>query len=306
MNDPLTLDQMRTLIAIVETGSFSAAARRLERVQSAVSQSVHVMEASLGLVLFDRATKTPKLTEDGAAIVVDAREVLAQARKLHARAESLREGVEGELTLAVDALFPMPALIDSLAALRAAFPLLPATLFTEELGGAVETLRSGAARLAIHPLVSGPQPDLSTQLLTTIKLLPVVAAAHPLAQLAGPIERPQLENHIQLVLTGRSNFAVGLRGGIISRQIWRFADLHTRLECVLAGFGWCRMPAHLVDQHIAAGRLKRLVIADEEIAELPLYVVYERGHTLGLASKWLIDDLSRRLRKPAREAFAAE
>ena len=69
MIDPLTLDQMRVLVAVAETGSFSAASRKLGRVQSAVSQAVRAMETTLGVTLFDRSTKTPTLTEAGAAIV---------------------------------------------------------------------------------------------------------------------------------------------------------------------------------------------------------------------------------------------
>jgi DNA-binding transcriptional LysR family regulator len=54
MIDPLTLDQMRVLVAVAETGSFSAAARKLGRVQSAISQAVRTMEQALRLTLFDR------------------------------------------------------------------------------------------------------------------------------------------------------------------------------------------------------------------------------------------------------------
>ena len=63
MLDRLTLDQLRALIAVAETGSFSAAARRLGRVQSAVSQSIQSLEETLGIELFDREAKTPKLNE---------------------------------------------------------------------------------------------------------------------------------------------------------------------------------------------------------------------------------------------------
>ena len=55
MIDPLTLDQMRVLVAVAETGSFSAAARKLGRVQSAISQAVQAMEQALQLTLFDRS-----------------------------------------------------------------------------------------------------------------------------------------------------------------------------------------------------------------------------------------------------------
>jgi DNA-binding MarR family transcriptional regulator len=72
MLDALTLDQMRIFAAVAETGSFSAAARRLGRVQSAVSQSIAGLEDQLGVALFDRSGKTPKLTPGGTAILARA------------------------------------------------------------------------------------------------------------------------------------------------------------------------------------------------------------------------------------------
>jgi DNA-binding transcriptional LysR family regulator len=296
MIDPLTLDQMRVLVAVAEAGSFSAAARRLSRVQSAISQAVQAMETTLGIALFDRSTKTPTLTDAGAAIVQDARAILRSATALRARAQSIASDMEAELTLAVDATFPMPLLIKSLEALRGAFPLLPATVFTEALGGAEETLRSGAARMGIFPIHGGPTPDFTAEYLTTMKLAPVVAANHPLAREPEPIRLESLEPHVQLVLTGRTAFAQNMRGGIVSHHVWRFADLSTRLEFLLAGFGWCNMPEHMVEEHIAAGRLQRLVLAEEEPVEFRIYVARERGRELGRAGKWLVADLRERLK----------
>ena len=93
MIDPLTLDQMRALVVVAEAGSFSAAARRLGRVQSAISQSIQAMETTLGVTLFDRSTRTPTLTEAGQAIVRDARTVLEGAKSLRAHAESIAADV---------------------------------------------------------------------------------------------------------------------------------------------------------------------------------------------------------------------
>jgi DNA-binding transcriptional LysR family regulator len=304
MIDPLTLDQMRVLVAVAETGSFSAAARRLNRVQSAISQAVQAMEATLGVALFDRATKTPTLTDAGAAIVDDARAIVGQAKALRARARSIAEDVEPELTLAVDATFPMPLLMRCLEALRLEFPGLPVTVFTESLGGAEETLRSGAARLAIYPLRAGPTPEIEAEFLTNITLIPVVAVDHPLAREPAPVSREALEAGIQLVLTGRTAFAQNLRGGIFSHQIWRFADLATRLEFLLAGFGWCFMPRHLVEEHVAAGRLKQLTLFERETPEFRIYVVSERGRRMGRAGRWLVADLRERL-KTCPGAFGA-
>ena len=304
MIDPLTLDQMRVLVAVAEEGSFSAAARRLQRVQSAISQSVQGMEATLGVALFDRASRTPRLTEAGAALVEDARALIADAGAMRARAQSIAEGLEAELTLAVDASFPMPVLMESLAALREQFPNLPALVFTEPLGGAEETLRSGAARMAFVPLRSGPPPDMTAEFLTRIKLSPVVASGHPLAREPAPLALKTLEPHIQLVLTGRTEFARTLRGGILSRQLWRFADMNTRLQFLLGGFGWCNMPRHMVELHVAEGRLKWLDIRDADSPEFSIYVVFERGRTLGRAGRGLVTDLQTRLAQTP-EAFAS-
>jgi len=296
MIDALTLDQMRVLIAVADAGSFSAAARKLSRVQSAISQSIQTLETTLGLTLFDRSGKTPRLTDAGKALVGDARALILGAQAVRARAQSMAEGVEPELTLAVDAMFPMPLLMESLKALRVAFPILPASVFTEALGGAEQRLRDGAARLAIYSIPPSSPCDLTSEFMTRVVMWPVVAAGHPLAAAPEPLPREALEPQVQLVLTDRTPLTQNWIGGIVSRHIWRFADLTTRLDFLLAGFGWCNMPSHMVAEHVAAGRLKRLKIANQEEVALPLSVVHERGRSPGRAGRWLISDLRERMK----------
>jgi DNA-binding transcriptional LysR family regulator len=124
----------------------------------------------------------------------------------------------------------------------------------------------------------------------------VVAADHPLASVPGPLGREALEPYVQLVLTDRTDVTRHIQGGVVASRVWRFADLSTRLEFLLGGFGWCNMPLHMVESHILAGRLKRLTLAGSPEVELPLYVVHERGRRLGRAGRWLIDDLRARLK----------
>ncbi len=305
MLDTMTLDQLRALDAVAETGSFSAAARKLGRVQSAISQSIQALEASLGVSLFDRSGKVPKLNDAGRVILTDARNLLRGAEALKARAETIAEDLEPELTLAVESMFPIEVLTASLKALAVIFPALPVTVFTEALGGAEQRLREGVARLALYP----PHPRISenreTEFLVTIPTVPVVAADHPLARESAPLSRAILENQVQLVLTDRSSVSSGLSMGVISHRTWRFADLSTRREFLLAGFGWCNMPISLVREDIAAGRLKVLDIREHSAPEFPIHVVYERGRAPGRAGRWLIDDLRERVKQctnPLHEA----
>lgn len=306
MLDRLTLDQLRVLIAVAETGSFSAAARRLRRVQSAISQAIQSLESELGTRLFDREGKTPVLTDAGRVILEDARHLVRGAETLRARAESIASDIEPELTLAIEAVFPNAVLMASLKALSQAFPHLSVTLFTEGLGGPEQRLRDGVARLGIYsPLPTGGARDLETEFLASIPMAPVVAADHPLALEPGPLTREVLERHVQLVLTDRTQLTTGFAGNIMSLKIWRFADLGNRLEYLLAGFGWCYMPLHLVEAHIAAGRLKRLDIKEHSgrTFSFALNVVHERGRPPGRAGRWLIDDLRKRLADDAGGAL---
>jgi DNA-binding transcriptional LysR family regulator len=158
-------------------------------------------------------------------------------------------------------MFPNPLLMESLKRLAVNFPDLPVTVFTEGLGGAEQRIRDHTARLGLYSW-RPVQDDLASEFLAAIAMVPVVARDHPLATVKGPLGRAVLEDHVQLVLTDRTQVTARFSGGVISRRIWRFADLGTRLEYLLAGFGWCNMPLHLVETHIDSGRLTRLNLAE--------------------------------------------
>jgi DNA-binding transcriptional LysR family regulator len=296
MLDRLTLDQLRILAAVAEEGSFSSAARRLGRVQSAVSQSVQALESTLGVTLFDRGERAPKLNDVGRALLVDAQQVLRSAEGLRAHADSIRSDVEPELSLAVDTMFPGDVLMAGLTELRREFPQLPVTLFTEGLGGAVQRLHDRVARLGIAtPLPTGGSSELVGEFFAEIPLVAVVAADHVLAHENAPLSREMIERQVQLVLTDRTSLTSGFAGNVLGQRIWRFADMATRLQYLLAGFGWCYMPMHLVMAAIESGRLKRLVIAEHAGQEfkLPIHVMHERGTPPGRAGRWLITELRR-------------
>lgn len=295
MLDPLTLDQLRVLLTVAEEGSFSAAARKLGRVQSAVSQAVQSLETALGVTLFDRSSKIPQLNDAGRVVLSDARHLISGAESLKAKAESFGHGVEPELTLAVDAMFPSAVLTQSLRALSEVYPCLQVTVFTEAMGGAEQRLRDGAARLAFCVPLPGVTDHRESEFLVTIPMVPVVAGDHPLAAIEGPVTRADLQTEVQLVLTDRTPVSNGLTGGIVSARTWRFADLGTRLDFLLAGFGWCNMPYHLVRQPVEEGRLKILDVAEPTLAGLDIHVVHERGRAPGKAGRWLIEDLRQRV-----------
>ena len=275
MLDALTLDQLRVLVMVAEVGSFSGAARRLRRVQSAISKSVRTLEDTLSIQVFDRTGKYPVLTAAGSALVEDARKLLRDADALKARARGMAEGLEPELALAVDPLFPNDILMRALWELETEFPTLPIRLITAGLGVPERHLRDGLVALAVYSLETTGAEDLDATFLVTIDMVPVVAPSHPLARLPGPIGREDLTRHVQLVLSDVGS--AGWQRGLVSQKIWRFADLHVRLEFLLAGFGWCNMPRHLVAPALADGRLVPLEIREQTGFRLTLQAVRLSG-----------------------------
>src|SRR3954471_1608183 len=107
MLDGVTLDQLRTFIAASEQGSFSAAGRKLRRAQSVVSQTLANLEAQLGVQLFDRRNSFPALTTEGKVLLREPRAVADHMDSFKGHARSISEGLERELSIVVDVMFPM-------------------------------------------------------------------------------------------------------------------------------------------------------------------------------------------------------
>jgi len=292
----LTLDQLRVLVTIADAGSFSAAGRQLRRAQSAISQAIGTLEAIQGVELFDRGSHRPQLTGIGRVLVEQARLVLASAARFEAVAASNRAGLEPELAIAIDPLVPTAPLIESLRALGDTFPDLPVSFSTEGLGGSLRRLRSGSAALAMCLLLPAVPEDIVAYPLLRVGMRPVVAPGHALASLGHPATPSDLEPHVQLVLSdpvdpGSANY------GLSSARLWRFVDLGRRLDFLLAGFGWCRMPEHLVTDPLRTGLLKAIEIQDDPTPRdgLTIYAAHKRDRALGPAGRWLLDELQRRL-----------
>jgi DNA-binding transcriptional LysR family regulator len=292
----LSLDQLRVLVTIADTGSFSAAGRKLRRVQSAMSQAIATLEETQGVLLFDRRGHRPVLTETGKVLVAQARLVLASAARFESVAAGTRAGLEPELVIAIDPLVPTGPLIHSLSALGTTFPDLPVRFSTEGLGGSLRRLQNGSAAIGICLLLPSIPENISAYSLLRIKMVPVVAPGHPLALLGRPATVDDLAPHVQLILSDPVDVD-SADYGLSSARLWRFVDLGRRLDFVLAGLGWCRMPEHLVTGPIAAGSLQRLQLAEDPTPQdgLTIYAAHRRSDTLGPAGTWLLDDLRRRL-----------
>jgi DNA-binding transcriptional LysR family regulator len=289
--DPITLDQLRVFLTVVEEGSFSAAGRRLQRAQSAISYAISNLERFLELQLFDRATRTPTLTDAGKALLSDAKAVSLEFDRLRSHASKLAGGLEPSVSVAVDVLFPIDCLLTGLARFRHEFPDVEVVVHTEALGAVTKLVLDDVCQLAITGPHAAHAPGLNSREIGSVTLVPVVSSQHPLAKIRGKVSPAALQRHTQLVLTDRSSVTAGKDFGVLSQSTWRLADLGTKLACLKAGFGWGNMPLHMVEDHLKAGDLVHLN-ADPESHVLPMSLCRKANREVGPASQWLLNYLS--------------
>jgi DNA-binding transcriptional LysR family regulator len=293
MLDGLSLDQIRTFIAAADAGSFSAAARRLNRAQSVVSQTISGLEAQLRVALFDRSGRYPLLTEQGRQVLVDARSVAAGIDQLKARAKGMAGGLEAELSIVVDVMFPMAVLTRCAAAVREVFPTTPLRIHVEVLGGVAQAVLDRSCGLGLMGSLAVEAPELVSERLIGVRIVMVAAAGHPLSRHAGAVPTAELARHTQLVLTDRSDLSKDRQFGVFSPHVWRLADLGAKHEFLLAGLGWGGMPLHRVERDLAEGTLVRIEPEDQPPEGLvaPIAATYRADSPPGPAGRWLIGQL---------------
>jgi DNA-binding transcriptional LysR family regulator len=289
MLDGVSLDQLRAFIAAVDEGSFSAAGRKLYRVQSAVSGWISGLEAQLDVVLFDRTARFPKLTPEGELLLADARNVVSGIDAMKARARLMAGGLEAELSVVVDVFFPTATIAATAKAFAERFPLTPLRLFVEGLGAAYQPVLDERCSLGILASLPVEFPSLVSERMVEIPFVIVAAPQHPLAKFRGRIHTREMAKHVQLVLTDRSKLLAGKDYGVFSPSTWRLADLSTKYAFLKDGVGWGSMPRHMVESDIAVGSLVLLDVHGD--FALTMSACYRASAPPGPAGRWFIDHL---------------
>ncbi|RUV52495.1 LysR family transcriptional regulator, partial [Mesorhizobium sp. M5C.F.Ca.IN.020.14.1.1] len=232
-----TLDQLQILVTVADTGSFSAAGRKLNRAQSVISYAIANLEAQLGLQLFEReGTREPQLTEIGRAMLEDARRMTGVLQRIRSRVDGYHQGLEAEVALSVDAALPSPVLVRVLKAFEAQFPTVMLRLHIGTLGLIPDHVVSGQADLGVGGLLG--EVDVHLVRIGFMSIVLAAAPSHPLALLPKPVAIEEVREHTQLVVTDQSERTKGRDFGVFAYRTWRLTDLRTKHMLMREGLGW--------------------------------------------------------------------
>ncbi len=295
--DALTIDQFAVFVAIAEEGSFAAAARRMNRAQSAITYAMHKLEDQSGLELFDRSSYRPVLTEAGKALLPRAQRILSELEQYRLHARRMITGIEHELRLAVHPFVSPQLLAKLLSDFDEKFSSVHLHAWIESKATAVDALRRHEIDLAMMPELVSFGTGLEHTLCGEVELVVAAAPSHPLAQLDGGVfSASLLRDHRQLVMylkIADEDLNVMRGHGMDVVNVWRVMDFELQRVLLLAGAGWGALPRSRIEDDIAAGRLVVLRPRGwgnaEQVLKVPFAVVRATNYPPGPAARWLFE-----------------
>ncbi|MDC6111822.1 LysR family transcriptional regulator [Serratia rubidaea] len=284
-----TSDNIELFLAVLERGSFSAAARALRRVPSAVSMGIANMEAELGFQLFDRSHREPTPTAMALALAPHARQIADQLKQLQIHAIELSQGLESTLSIGVASDINTEKLLAAVKTLSERYPLLNVELLSAPQDEALHLLHQG--RVSVCLAFGGLNVNIREQFhfVGSESLIATLSSQH--AALAQGGERLFLEDLVnvrQIVVASRDLPMADLRPRV-AETYWRTDSLQTALNMVEAGLGWGNFPQSLIAPLLAQGRLIRLTFKNtKNELRLPMHLIWLKNQPLQKAARELV------------------
>lgn len=284
----VSLEQWRTLQAVVEQGGFAQAAKHLHRSQSAVSYAVQRLQDNLGVPVLRLEGRRAVLTEAGEVVLRRARQLLRDANVLEALARELKAGWEAEIRLVVDAAFPSEILMMALQAFAPHDRGTRVLMQEVVLSGAMDALRDGTADLVISAGL--PETVLADELIE-IEFLAVAHPNHALHQLGRVLEFSDLRREMQIVIRDSGHYQVTDHGWLESEHRWTVSSIDRAVSTVIHGLGFAWLPRHYLTAYLATEQVKILPLAQGQSYRTHLYLSYAHPEHVGPATRLLTEHL---------------
>lgn len=278
----MTLDQIRTFLAIADEGGVNAASKVLNKTQPAISSALSRLEAELGLVLFDRDGYRLTLSAAGRALRRRMAAVVDEAGKLERAADYLAAGTEPQVKISMEILAPIEPVARCLSELAADYPRTQFDLRTDVLGGMIEKLESGEVDLAVGP-VRERRAKLEMVPVTTIQHIPV-GPGHGLANLRPDqvITKSEIAAQTQIVMRDTASSPKSEEMAVFADEKRLFVTNYDMKKKIIAeGLGWGFIPSHLARRELAEGSIRQMHIEDAPAHSIEIFALRRRDKPAG-------------------------
>lgn len=277
----VTLAQWQMLAAVVDHGGFARAAEVVHKSPSTLNHAVHKLEQQLGVQVLEPVGRQVRLTEAGEMLLRRARQLIESAEALEDVAGRLAEGLEAEVVLAVDQIFPPQALAVALSRFSATFPHVRVQLHETVLNGGIEMLYDGRADLVASGLSA---QGFLGEPLGQVRFIAVAHPEHQLHRLDRQLDLRDLLRHRQLVVRDSALRQSMDSGWLKAEQRWTVGHLETSIDMVRRGLGFAWLPDTRITADMAAGRMKALPLAAGGVREIPMQLIFRDRDRAGPAT----------------------
>ncbi len=290
MYNAITIEAFRALDAIDRKGSFSAAAKSLYKVPSALTYTIKKLEDDIGVPLFDRSKQRAQLTPAGKLVLEQGRDILLATNRLLDSVKQLESGWESGIRIARDTIIPSDYLFDLIADFNQLDHNVNVSLSVEVLGGGWDALHSRRADIVIGATGELPRGLFHTHKIGQVRFVFAVSPHHPLANIRQPIEQEQLVHYPSIVVADTSQILPVQNSGLFaSKQVIQVSSIESKIAAQLRGLGVGFIPVHLAQPYLDSGQL----IAKECTFPRPgqdIYIAWHKEQE-GRALEWFVDRL---------------
>jgi DNA-binding transcriptional LysR family regulator len=290
----MDIEEIRTFLAIAETGSFTQASRRLHRSQPAISRRISLLEHELGSPLLERIRGRARLTEAGRVFLPHAEAALAALKDARDSVRGLQGGLQGEVSLALVGTLADTQIVGALRRFGRRADKVHLHIRTAGSAEVTDLVRRGDATLGLRYFRSG-RTDLVELPAGSEAMLVVASPEHRLRgrriggtqALTGerwigfpPVQGdPDSSGHLLARLL--------IRAGLDARQLTLIDSLTAQKRLAQAGFGLALVPESSVRDEL---RQRSLIVLDVPAmrAEIPITALHRRNGYLSPAALALL------------------
>ncbi|CAH1569647.1 LysR family transcriptional regulator [Vibrio owensii] len=254
----ISYEQVTAFVAVAECGSFSAAAKQLNKHRTTLGQVITNLEIEINMTLFDRSTRYPQLTEEGLALYQHAKNLAETTKSFERLCQSTEQGNESQITICHSELVPGKLIQDVMIGIRKKFPLVKVNWLHKNNHETKALFEQDAADLAVMLVPTG---NATTAFSYTYLLnLPfVVCATSEFIKQHQIVDLTSLKRARQLLMADFHHTGIA-QTLTISNLAQQIESVNVLKNLLVAGDGWAIVPTHCVEDLLTTQQLQAIEI----------------------------------------------